>query len=111
MILVPVGMSTMVEGDTGGIWTFGPLATVLYFLFPFVDGYDTQILPVCMRAFEVSLELSPSSLSVFASAEFMAMLGFSPIWGLLVDGYAHDKRSYRGSKINVRDVVFMTRDE
>ncbi|KAK1442470.1 multiplied multi-transmembrane transporter-like protein [Babesia gibsoni] len=81
----------MVEEDTRGLRTYGPLATVLYFLFPFVDGYDSQILPVCMRAFEVSLGLSPSSPSLFASAEFTAMLGFSPIWGLLVDGYAHDK--------------------
>ncbi|KAK1940361.1 putative transporter [Babesia divergens] len=40
-----------------------------------------------MRAFEVSLGLSPSSASLLATVEFMAALGWCPLWGFLADNF------------------------
>ncbi|KAK1932780.1 putative transporter [Babesia divergens] len=67
--------------------SYGIFATILYYIYFFLDGYDAQTISVCMRAFEVSLGLSPSSASLLATVEFMATLGCSPLWGLLVDKF------------------------
>ncbi|KAK1444096.1 multiplied multi-transmembrane transporter-like protein [Babesia gibsoni] len=66
---------------------YGPLASVLYHVCVFINAYDIQIIPVCMRAFEVSLYLSPSSLSIMVTAELICAMGVSPFWGLLADKY------------------------
>ncbi|KAK1444097.1 multiplied multi-transmembrane transporter-like protein [Babesia gibsoni] len=66
---------------------YGPLAFVLYHAVAFLNAYDTQLLPICMRAFEVSLGLSPSSLSILATVELMTIMGVCPFWGVLVDLY------------------------
>ncbi|KAK1937631.1 putative transporter [Babesia divergens] len=76
------------SGNTNGkskTVSYGPFATILYYIYFFMDGYDDQTLSVCMRAFEVSLGLSPSSVSVFTTVELMAMLGCCPLWGSLAD--------------------------
>ncbi|KAK1936426.1 putative transporter [Babesia divergens] len=67
--------------------SYGPVGVILYYLYFFLDGYDGQTLPVCMRAFEVSLGLSPASTSVLATVELMAMLGCCPLWGHFADRF------------------------
>ncbi|KAK1932891.1 putative transporter [Babesia divergens] len=67
--------------------SYGIFATILYYIYFFLDGYDAQTISVCMRAFEVSLGLSPSSASLLATVEFMATLGCCPLWGFLADTY------------------------
>ncbi|KAK1936159.1 putative transporter [Babesia divergens] len=67
--------------------SYGIFATILYYIYFFLDGYDAQTISVCMRAFEVSLGLSPSSAALLATVEFMATLGCCPLWGLLVDKF------------------------
>ncbi|ORM39493.1 putative sulfoacetate transporter SauU [Babesia sp. Xinjiang] len=83
------GLARMTKGayHSSQLLTYGPLAKVLYHIVAFMDGYDLQTLSVCMRAFEITLNLSPSSLSVMATAETVALVACCPIWGYLVDLY------------------------
>ncbi|KAK1939076.1 putative transporter [Babesia divergens] len=67
---------------------YGVFAIILYYIYFFLDGYDSQTISVCMRAFEVSLGLSPSSASLLATVEFMATLGCCPLWGFLADKFS-----------------------
>ncbi|KAK1444685.1 multiplied multi-transmembrane transporter-like protein [Babesia gibsoni] len=66
---------------------YGTFAIVLYHVCAFVTACDIQMLVVFMRAFEVDLGLSPSSLSVIKTVEVLAGTACSPIWGLLVDRF------------------------
>ncbi|KAK1445201.1 multiplied multi-transmembrane transporter-like protein [Babesia gibsoni] len=62
-------------------------AKVLCFVPAFVQGVNLQLLPICMRAFEITLGLSPSRLSWIPSVQIMFYLGISPLWGLLPDRF------------------------
>ncbi|KAK1441671.1 multiplied multi-transmembrane transporter-like protein [Babesia gibsoni] len=64
--------------------TYGLLAKVLYHVYPVMDAIDMEILPICMRAFEVSFGCSPATLSVVGAAEQGALLLMSPLWGYLL---------------------------
>ncbi|KAK1444682.1 multiplied multi-transmembrane transporter-like protein [Babesia gibsoni] len=66
---------------------YGTFAIVLYHVCAFVTACDLQTVVIFMRAFEVDLGLSPSSLSVMKTAEFVSGTVCSPIWGLLVDRF------------------------
>ncbi|EDO07492.1 Major Facilitator Superfamily protein [Babesia bovis T2Bo] len=66
---------------------YGLTAKILYHLLAFMDGYDIQSLSVCMRAFEISLGLSPSSLAWMASVEIVSLVACGTIWGYLADFY------------------------
>ncbi|KAK1441674.1 multiplied multi-transmembrane transporter-like protein [Babesia gibsoni] len=63
------------------------IAFILAAFVSFMDGFDTQILPSCMKVFEIDLGLTPSMLSVINSASFLSLLVASPLWGWLVDRY------------------------
>ncbi|CDR95094.1 MAJOR FACILITATOR SUPERFAMILY MEMBER protein,putative [Babesia bigemina] len=60
-------------------------ATALYNFVSLVEGYDQQMLPMCMRAFEITLGVSQSQLSTMATMSTMSQLGCCLIWGILVD--------------------------
>ncbi|KAK1442253.1 multiplied multi-transmembrane transporter-like protein [Babesia gibsoni] len=60
------------------------LGKVLYHVYPVMDAIDMEILPICMRAFEVSFGCSPATLSVVGAAEQAAVLLMSPLWGYLL---------------------------
>ncbi|GBE61687.1 major facilitator superfamily member protein [Babesia ovata] len=57
----------------------------LYNFVSLVEGYDQQMLPMCMRAFEITLGVSQSQLSTMATMSTMSQLGCCLIWGILVD--------------------------
>ncbi|KAK1442480.1 multiplied multi-transmembrane transporter-like protein [Babesia gibsoni] len=65
--------------------TYHWYARVLCFVPAFVQGVNLQLLPICMRAFEITLGLSPSRLSWIPSVQIMFYLGVSPLWGILLD--------------------------
>ncbi|CDR94654.1 transporter, putative [Babesia bigemina] len=67
--------------------SYGIVGKILYHALSFMDGYDLQMLSVCMRAFEITLGLSPSSLAIMATVETVALVACCPIWGYLVDAY------------------------
>ncbi|GFE54303.1 major facilitator family protein [Babesia ovis] len=67
--------------------TYGLAATLLYHFVFFMDGYDQQMLSLCMRAFEETLHLSPATLSVLATVESVSLVVCCIIWGYLVDIY------------------------
>ncbi|KAK1442381.1 multiplied multi-transmembrane transporter-like protein [Babesia gibsoni] len=59
-------------------------AIVLYHLVTFLEGFNLQCTPVCMRAFEMSLGLTASRLSVVFATELLSLLGIAAVWGYLV---------------------------
>ncbi|GBE60872.1 major facilitator superfamily member protein [Babesia ovata] len=61
------------------------LARALYNVVSLVEGYDQQMLSMCMRAFEITLGVSQSQLSTMATMSTMSQLGCCLIWGMLVD--------------------------
>ncbi|ORM41622.1 uncharacterized protein BXIN_2632 [Babesia sp. Xinjiang] len=65
--------------------TYGVFAQMLYHILAFMEGYDLQVISVCLRAFEMSLKLSPSSLSTMVTMETMTLLGGAVFWGFLAD--------------------------
>ncbi|KAK1442385.1 multiplied multi-transmembrane transporter-like protein [Babesia gibsoni] len=60
-------------------------AIVLYHVVTFLEGFNLQCTPVCMRAFEMSLGLTASRLSVVFATELLSLLGIAAVWGVLVD--------------------------
>ncbi|CDR95779.1 hypothetical protein BBBOND_0209320 [Babesia bigemina] len=79
--------------------TYGPLAQALYFLVSFFEGYDQQVLSMCMRAFELTLGFSQSQLSTLATVSTMSRMGCCIIWGLLAD--AHESQYVLGAGLLV----------
>ncbi|CDR94398.1 hypothetical protein BBBOND_0107070 [Babesia bigemina] len=66
---------------------YDTLGKSLYNLVSFFEGYDQQVLSMCMRAFELTLGFSQSQLSTLATVSTMSRMGCCIIWGLLVDSY------------------------
>ncbi|GBE60339.1 major facilitator superfamily member protein [Babesia ovata] len=66
---------------------YDALAQALYYLVSFIEGYDHQMLSMCMRAFELTLGFSQSQLSTLATVSAMSRVGCCLIWGLLADNY------------------------
>ncbi|CDR96943.1 MAJOR FACILITATOR SUPERFAMILY MEMBER, putative [Babesia bigemina] len=63
------------------------LGRALYKLVSFFEGYDQQVLSMCMRAFELTLGFSQSQLSTLATVSTMSRMGCCLIWGVLADKY------------------------
>ncbi|GBE60184.1 major facilitator superfamily member protein [Babesia ovata] len=64
---------------------YDTLGQALYNLVSFIEGYDQQVLSMCMRAFELTLGFSQSQLSTLATVSTMSRMGCCLIWGLLAD--------------------------
>ncbi|CDR95989.1 MAJOR FACILITATOR SUPERFAMILY MEMBER,putative [Babesia bigemina] len=64
---------------------YNVLGQALYHLVSFFEGYDQQVLSMCMRAFELTLGFSQSQLSTLATVSTMSRMGCCLIWGLLAD--------------------------
>ncbi|CDR96475.1 hypothetical protein BBBOND_0303790 [Babesia bigemina] len=64
---------------------YNVLGKSLYNLVSFIEGYDQQVLSMCMRAFELTLGFSQSQLSTLATVSTMSRMGCCLIWGLLAD--------------------------
>ncbi|CDR97831.1 hypothetical protein BBBOND_0403190 [Babesia bigemina] len=64
---------------------YNSLGQSLYNLVSFIEGYDQQVLSMCMRAFELTLGFSQSQLSTLATVSTMSRMGCCLIWGLLAD--------------------------
>ncbi|CDR94486.1 hypothetical protein BBBOND_0107840 [Babesia bigemina] len=64
---------------------YNALGKALYNVVSFFEGYDQQILSMCMRAFELTLGFSQSQLSTLATVSTMSRMGCCLIWGLLAD--------------------------
>ncbi|GIX62526.1 major facilitator superfamily member protein [Babesia caballi] len=69
------------------VMEYGAAGKAMYHLVAFVEGYDQQIISVCMRAFEMTLGFSQSNLSLIKTIETMAVLGCSLFWGYLADKF------------------------
>ncbi|CDR94668.1 MAJOR FACILITATOR SUPERFAMILY MEMBER protein, putative [Babesia bigemina] len=67
--------------------TYTSLGQALYHLVSFFEGYDQQVLSMCMRAFELTLGLSQTQLSTLSTVSTMSRMGCCLIWGLLADWY------------------------
>ncbi|CDR95874.1 hypothetical protein BBBOND_0210270 [Babesia bigemina] len=53
---------------------YGTLGKALYYLVSFIEGYDQQMLYMCMRAFELTLGFSQSQLSTMATILLLRFL-------------------------------------
>ncbi|CDR94548.1 MAJOR FACILITATOR SUPERFAMILY MEMBER protein, putative [Babesia bigemina] len=98
----------MAEGSSGSDNTsaqldrkleYGPLAKALYILVSFFEGYDQQVLSMCMRTFELTLGFSQSQLSTLATVSTMSRMGCCLLWGLLAD--QHDSNLILGAGLLV----------
>ncbi|GBE62468.1 major facilitator superfamily member protein [Babesia ovata] len=68
----------------------------LYNLVSFIEGYDQQVLSMCMRAFELTLGFSQSQLSTLATVSTMSRMGCCLIWGRASgDGRGFDCSRFR----------------
>ncbi|CDR95873.1 hypothetical protein BBBOND_0210260 [Babesia bigemina] len=67
---------------------YGALGQALYCLVSFIEGYDQQVLSMCMRAFELTLGFSQTQLSTLSTVSTMSRMGCCLIWGLLADTYS-----------------------
>ncbi|GFE55186.1 major facilitator superfamily protein, putative [Babesia ovis] len=66
-------------------YTYPFYGRLIYHLVAFLEGYDLQVVSVCMRAFEMSLKFSPSKLSTMVTVDSMGLLGGALVWGTLAD--------------------------
>ncbi|KAG6440106.1 Major Facilitator Superfamily protein [Babesia bovis T2Bo] len=66
---------------------YEPGGKLIYHLMAFMEGYDLQIYPVCLRTFEQCLKMSPSTLSTIATVDNMSLLGSAFFWGFLSDKF------------------------
>lgn len=60
-------------------------AKLLYHVVAFMEGYNLDATAACMCAFETSLGLSASRLSIIYAVEKMSLLGIGAVWGVLMD--------------------------
>ncbi|CDR95929.1 MAJOR FACILITATOR SUPERFAMILY MEMBER protein,putative [Babesia bigemina] len=80
-------MATEDQGVATRKTDYTALGKALYYLISFIEGYDQQVLSMCMRAFELTLGFSQSQLSTLATVSTMSRMGCCLIWGLLADLY------------------------
>ncbi|GBE60271.1 major facilitator superfamily member protein [Babesia ovata] len=91
----PVDAGDNAEEKRGYKW-FGQ---ALFYMASFFEGYDQQVLSMCMRAFELTLGFSQSQLSTLATVSTMSRMGCCIIWGLLAD--AHESKYVLGGGLLV----------
>ncbi|GBE59630.1 major facilitator superfamily member protein [Babesia ovata] len=66
---------------------YGVFGQVLYHLVSFTEGYEQQVLYMCMRAFESTLGFSKRQLTMLMTVSIMSRLCCSLVWGLLADAF------------------------
>ncbi|CDR95844.1 hypothetical protein BBBOND_0209970 [Babesia bigemina] len=76
--------STKVDRIKADYGTFGQ---VLYHVVSFTEGYEQQVLYLCMRIFESTMSFTKSQLTVLMTVSIMSRLCFSLVWGLLADAF------------------------
>ncbi|GBE59756.1 major facilitator superfamily member protein [Babesia ovata] len=82
---------------------YDALGKALYYLVSFIEGYDQQVLSMCMRAFELTLGFSQSQLSTLATVSTMSRMGCCIIWGLLGD--EHDSNHVLAAGLLLMGIV------
>ncbi|CDR95298.1 hypothetical protein BBBOND_0204560 [Babesia bigemina] len=73
-----------VEKQTEDYGTFGQ---VLYHLVSFTEGYEQQVLYLCMRLFESTMGFTKQQQTMLMTVSIMSRLCFSLVWGLLADAF------------------------
>ncbi|GBE60187.1 major facilitator superfamily member protein [Babesia ovata] len=66
---------------------YGAFGEILYHLVSFTEGYEQQVLYMCVRTFESSLGFSKTQLSMLVTVSIMSRMFCSLIWGLLADAF------------------------
>ncbi|CDR98077.1 hypothetical protein BBBOND_0405620 [Babesia bigemina] len=66
---------------------YGAFGQVLYHLVSFTEGYEQQVLYLCMRLFESTMGFSKQQQTMLMTVSIMSRLCFSLVWGLLADAF------------------------
>ncbi|CDR95709.1 hypothetical protein BBBOND_0208630 [Babesia bigemina] len=66
---------------------YGPFGQVLYHVVSFTEGYEQQVLYLCMRVFESTMSFTKSQLTTLMTVSILSRLCFSLVWGLLADAF------------------------
>ncbi|GBE61108.1 major facilitator superfamily member protein [Babesia ovata] len=66
---------------------YGTFGEILYHLVSFTEGYEQQVLYMCVRTFETSLGFSKTQLSMLVTVSIMSRMCCSLVWGLLADAF------------------------
>ncbi|CDR94656.1 MAJOR FACILITATOR SUPERFAMILY MEMBER protein, putative [Babesia bigemina] len=66
---------------------YGAFGEVLYHLVSFTEGYEQQVLYLCVRTFESSLGFNKQQQTMLMTVSIMSRLCFSLVWGLLADAF------------------------
>ncbi|CDR95728.1 hypothetical protein BBBOND_0208820 [Babesia bigemina] len=78
------GKTVTAEKQTEDYGTFGQ---VLYHVVSFTEGYEQQVLYLCMRIFESTMNFTKSQLTTLMTVSILSRLCFSLVWGLLADAF------------------------
>ncbi|GBE58888.1 major facilitator superfamily member protein [Babesia ovata] len=82
----PAEKSSKFKGEKQ-IADYGTFGQILYHLVSFTEGYEQQVLYMCMRAFESTLGFSKRQLTMLMTVSIMSRLCCSLVWGLLADAF------------------------
>ncbi|CDR95776.1 hypothetical protein BBBOND_0209290 [Babesia bigemina] len=66
---------------------YGTFGQVLYHVVSFTEGYEQQVLYLCMRIFESTMSFTKSQRTMLMTVSIMSRLCFSLVWGLLADAF------------------------
>ncbi|CDR96714.1 hypothetical protein BBBOND_0306180 [Babesia bigemina] len=66
---------------------YGPFGQVLYHIVSFTEGYEQQVLYLCMRLFESTMGFTKQQQTMLMTVSIMSRLCFSLVWGLLADAF------------------------
>ncbi|GBE62617.1 major facilitator superfamily member protein [Babesia ovata] len=66
---------------------YGVFGQVLYHLVSFTEGYEQQVLYMCVRTFQSTLKFSKRQLTMLVTVSIMSRMCCSLVWGLLADAF------------------------
>ncbi|GBE59946.1 major facilitator superfamily member protein [Babesia ovata] len=66
---------------------YGIFGQVLYHLVSFTEGYEQQVLYMCVRTFKSTLKFSKRQLTMLVTVSIMSRMCCSLVWGLLADAF------------------------
>ncbi|CDR97189.1 Inner membrane protein yihN [Babesia bigemina] len=66
---------------------YGVVGQVLYHVVSFTEGYEQQVLYLCMRLFESTMGFTKRQQTMLMTVSIMSRLCFSLVWGLLADAF------------------------
>ncbi|CDR94758.1 hypothetical protein BBBOND_0110560 [Babesia bigemina] len=66
---------------------YGTFGQVLYHVVSFTEGYEQQVLYLCMRLFESTMGFTKQQQTMLMTVSIMSRLCFSLVWGLLADAF------------------------